>query len=160
MIPLLLQESQSKNCDGISVSTVCRTSGALPYSGTALEPKDVSTIEEYGISAKDIRQIYISPHAYNDAFEEELSLVTFNHGDHPTAGLELESRDGRLILLGMRPGAPSHRIPRWRSRIRNAWLVQVDGISMRSTVDVSSALIEAKQQGRLSCPLLFAQPEI
>ena len=114
MTPLPLQESVGRIAKLEGSTKVCHVNSASPYKNTALEPcvdNDVSVIEEYGISERDLRQIYISPHAYDDAFEEELNLATFNPGDHGTAGMEFELRDGQLILVNMKPGAPGHRIP-------------------------------------------------
>ena len=38
--------------------------------------------------------------------------------------------------------------------------MKVNGVDVRSTADVSNALIDATRQGYSSCALLFAQPEI
>ena len=116
----------SSDDDGIPVRCLPSVNRVSPYADTALDPglnEDSAAVEEYNIDQRDLRQIYLSPHAYDHAFEEELNLATFNSVNHSTAGMELENRDGRLILTDMTPGAPGHRIRRWKSRIRNAWLV-------------------------------------
>ena len=86
--------------------------------------------------------------------------MTYNYEENPTAGMVLENRDERLILTDMNPGAPGHRIRCWRSRIRHAWLVEIDGVKVTTVDDVTTILREAVLTGKRKCILLFAQPEI
>ena len=108
---LPLQESMTRGGDRNAFAV--RVHRVSPYENMVLDPllnEDLSTVEEYDVTKRDLRQIYISLHAYNYAFEEELNLSTYNYDDNPTAGMVLENRDGRLILTDMSPGAPGHRI--------------------------------------------------
>jgi hypothetical protein len=98
-----------------------------PHAGTCIAPhNDTTTSLSYGVSATDVAQIYMSPTPYNDAFEEELDLRKINFTLHRTAGMSFIPQDTRLILASMVPSTPGARIPRWRTRLRGAWLLSVD----------------------------------
>ena len=77
-----------------------------PYKDTILESnKDAQAVDEFGISKRDIEQVYFSPHPYKAAFEDELDLRRYRPQHNATAGLTLEERHGRLILTNMEPRA-------------------------------------------------------
>ena len=115
MTHLPLQVSQQRPSAAAAALTKSFTNDD-PYKGTVLD-RHLSTappvVDEYGISKRDLAQIYVSPHPYNQAFEEILELRRFNATKHSTAGLCLDEVDGRLILQEMAPGTPGHKIVRW-----------------------------------------------
>jgi hypothetical protein len=118
-------------------------------------------IEEYGINKTDMAMVYISPDPYNSAFEEHLDIRDFTNERHPTAGMSLIEQDGgRLILAHMMPGTPAAKIPYWRSRLKQAWLISVNGIEVHTRADVQEAIASAILQKKTNCKLLFAHPEI
>ncbi|EJK69950.1 hypothetical protein THAOC_08742 [Thalassiosira oceanica] len=133
-----------------------------PYADTSMAPtvNDVDLATSYGVTRRDLAQIYLSPHPYEDAFEETLQMATFKQSANPLAGLRLDNRDGRLILREMMPGTPGHRIPRWKSRLRQAWLVAVNGIEVSTTDEVATVLSQVIASDQPECSLLFAKPEI
>ena len=75
----------------------------------------------------------------------------------PTAGMAFKEENGRLVLLDILSSSPAARIPRWRSRIRGAWLIVVNGVQVSTIKDVEAILLDAP---RANCPLLFAHSEI
>jgi len=97
---------------------------------------------------------------YNDAFEEELDLRKFNFTLHRTAGMSFTPQDTRLILVSMVPSTPGARIPRWRTRLRGAWLLSVDGTLVDSIASVQQAFNCLSLSCASSCILLFVHPEI
>ena len=101
-----------------------------------------AVIDEYGITKRDIAQVYFSPHVYNDAFEVELSMQ-FDTSRHPAGGMQFKTYNGRLTLGNMTPATVDAKIRNWRSRIRNAWLVQINSKVIASLKDVHEALQEA-----------------
>jgi hypothetical protein len=102
----------------------------------------------------------LSPTPYNDAFEEELDLRKFYFKLHHTAGMSFIPQDTRLILASMVPSTPGARIPRWRTRLRGAWLLLVNGTPVDSIVSVQQAFNSLSLSRASSCILLFAHPEI
>ena len=56
----------------------CILTATNPYAGTTLANPDAAVIDEYGISKRDITQIYFSSHPYHEAFKEELNLQRFH----------------------------------------------------------------------------------
>jgi hypothetical protein len=132
-----------------------------PHAGTCIAPLDDTTTSlSYGVSANDVAQIYLSPTPYNDAFEEELDLRKFYFKLHHTAGMSFIPQDTRLILASMVPSTPGARIPRWRTRLRGAWLLLVNGTPVDSIVSVQQAFNSLSLSRASSCILLFAHPEI
>jgi hypothetical protein len=77
------------------------------------------------IGILDISMIYLSPDPYHEAFEEEVDIWRFDLNKHRTAGLCLAHHDGCLFLGGIAKSTPCVKIPRWRSRIKGAWLIKI-----------------------------------
>ena len=51
-------------------------------------------------------------------------------------------------------------LPRWRSRLRGAWLIKVDGRGVHNVKDVEEALLASIGSSGSVCSLLFSHPEI
>jgi hypothetical protein len=81
----------------------------------------------------------MSPTSYNDALEEELGLCKFDFTRHRTAGMSFLPQDNRLILASMVPSTPGVCIPCWRTRLRGAWLLSVNGTPVQQLADVHQA---------------------
>ena len=105
-------------------------------------------------------QIYLSPSPYFDAFEEKFNLRHWTTLDHKCAGLTLIQRGDRLIVGGIVPSTPAAKIPRWRTRVRGAWLIEINGTPVKTREDVVTALVGLKEEGREECKILLAHPEI
>ena len=75
----------------------------------------------------------------------------------PLAGLVLKAENGRLILLDIDRTSHATKIPSWRSRIRRAWIIPVNGVTV-SICDELDALI--RDAPRENVTLLFAHSEV
>ena len=104
--------------------------------------------------------VYISPDPFYGAFEEELDLRKFDFAVHCTAGLRFIERDQRLILASIDPSTPGARIPRWRTRIRGAWLIEVDGTRVHTIAGVQQVFRCLDNANASRCLLLFSHPEV
>ncbi len=133
-----------------------------PHSGTCIAPTTNATTTSlsYGVSSADFAQIYMSPTPYYDAFEEHMNLRKFNFTHHRTAGMSFLPQDNRLILAFMAPSTPGARIPRWRTRLRGAWLLSIDGTPVHTLTDVQQVFHSLSIRRASSCILLFAHPEL
>ena len=60
----------------------------------------------------------------------------------------------------MSPSTPAAKIPDWRTRVRGAWLIKVDGKCISSIADARSAIRSAVESGTQAVTLLFSHPEI
>lgn len=124
---------------------------------------DAKVVHDFDITHRDLCQVYFSPSPYDAAFEEtyerkyitEPSLLA-----HRTGGFVFQVMDNRCLVSSILPGSIFARIPRWRSRIRGAWLVSIDGIEVSSEADVCAALSSSLTQSDSLCVLLFSHPEI
>jgi hypothetical protein len=98
-----------------------------PHAGMFLASHGTNgeAVQDYRITACDIAQVYISPHAYNNGFPIELDLRHSQYHDHPTCGLKFTVENDRLILQHIEKSTLASRIPRWQSTLRGAWLQQV-----------------------------------
>jgi len=141
-------------------ATAAKTSASDPYEDTVLANPDAAAVDAYGISKRDITQIYVSSHPYCKAFEEELNLRRFHCYNKPTAGMIFNTENSRLILAEMEKSSPGHQIPRWRSRLRGAWLRQVGDTIVQTREDVKRALATLCAQNAPSCILVFSHPAI
>ena len=104
--------------------------------------------------------VYISPDPFGSAFEEELDLRKVDLSAHRTAGLCFFEKDGRLYLASMAPSTPGARIPRWRTRIRGAWLIQINATPVSTISDAQAVFLQLSRDGASSCILLFSHPEV
>ena len=117
-------------------------------------------LHEFGISSKDMALIYLSPSPYSNAFEEVIERRYFGRTKHATGGMCFTNKNKCLILTDIRPSTPAAKIPRWRSQIRNAWLIKVFGQAVLTENDVTTALELFLKSNQQNCNLLFAHPEI
>ena len=104
--------------------------------------------------------VYMSPDPYFEAFEEVIDLHKFDLTQHRTAGLCLAHSVNPLFLGGMTPGTPGAKIPRWRSRLKGAWLIKVGETQVSSIADAQDAFTTGIASGSSFVKLLFSHPEI
>jgi hypothetical protein len=133
-----------------------------PHSGTCMAPNDNNTTTSllYGVSTADIAQVYMSLTPYNDASEEELDLRKVDFSKHLTAGMTFFPQDNRLILISMALSTPGARVPCWRTRLRSAWLLSVNGHPVQILTNVHKAFDDLSLNPQPSCTILFAHPQI
>jgi len=83
-------------------------------------------------------------------------------GEDPAAGLALEKEEsaGRIKLIDCRKGAPTARIPRWRSRLRHAHLLTLDGKPVNSVEDAVQSISQARNFGQPHSVARFAFNEM
>jgi hypothetical protein len=102
----------------------------------------------------------MSPSPYHDAFDEVLDIRKCDFSKHLTAGLSLLEHNGRLILAHMAPSTPGAKVPRWRTRLRGAWLIKIDDKSVNTIEDARKVFATLSEKGAPSAHLLFAHPEV
>jgi hypothetical protein len=59
----------------------------------------------------------------------------------------------------MQPGTPGAKIPRWRSRIKGAWLIKNDEVNVSTINEAHAAFATAASKGHPSTRLLLSHPE-
>jgi len=137
------------------------TTPSDPYAGTALQSNPGAlAVNAYGITKKDITQIYVSSHPYCEAFEDELDLQRFHHYNKPTGGMKFKTVNGRLILEDTEQSSPGNGIHLWRGRLCGAWLRQINDTVVNSPSDVATALAALVAWREKSCTLVFSHPAI
>ncbi len=117
-------------------------------------------VAEYLIGALDMAMIYVSPDPYGSAFEEELDLRKFDITTHRSAGLCFFEKNGRLLLASMAPSTPGACIPRWRTHLRGAWFLEINGTPVSTIKDAQATFAYLASKKKPSCTLLFSHPEI
>ncbi len=117
-------------------------------------------VAEYLIGTLDMAMIYVSPDPYGSAFEEELDLRKFDITTHRSAGLCFFEKNGCLLLASMAPSTPGVRVPRWRSRLRGAWLLDINGTPISTIKDAHATFAYLSSEKKPSFTLLFSHPEI
>jgi hypothetical protein len=114
----------------------------------------------HDISNKDLAMVYLSPSHYRNAFEEVLDLRKFQISHSPTAGLECQEKNGKLFLRNMTPSTPGAKIRAWRSRLRDARLIQVNDTVVSTIKDLTNAIAQLSSDNAKSCTLLLAHSEL
>jgi hypothetical protein len=100
------------------------------------------------------------PDPYHEAFEQTLDLRKFNFSHHPTAGLSLFERNGRVHLSTISLSTPTAKLHEWRSRVCGAWLIKVGGITVNSLDNVNKTFHGLEANKSPLATLLFVHPEI
>ena len=131
-----------------------------PKSKQSKQPTASDVVTEFLIGHHDMELIYMSPDPYGKLFEECIDLRKCNLTSHQTGGLQFLTKNNRLILSLMDPGTPGARIDKWRTRLRGAWLVSINGHPVHSLPDVHRELLLASKSPPSSCVLLFLHPEV
>jgi hypothetical protein len=140
--------------------------GGLPtkdsHAGTFLESynADGDAVRDYPITARDLAQVYISPHAYKDGFPIELDLQHGRLHDHLACGMKFTVVNGRLILQHIEKSTLASKIPCWCSELHGAWLQQIGDEKIHSLNNVHQSLASLIASGAPSCTLIFSHPEI
>jgi hypothetical protein len=77
---------------------------------------------------------------------------------HNTLGMVLTTtpHTGRLQLTDMEKGTPGAKLPRWRSTLKRAVLLSVNGKRVGSVQDVISAITQSRQVGDIKVQCTFA----
>ena len=124
---------------------------------------DVKVVHDFDITHRDLRQVYFSPSPFNAAFEETLEkryLLPQALARNPHGGFEFTISDNRLYLSRIKEGTPFAQLPRWRSRLRGAWLIQIDDVTIESLDAVSLALSTSAAKPGSQCVLFFSHLEV
>jgi hypothetical protein len=60
----------------------------------------------------------------------------------------------------MDPGTPGARIDKWRTNLRGAWLIMIDGTEVTAITDAQAAFARISSTGRPNCTLVLSHPDI
>jgi hypothetical protein len=124
------------------------------------ESLDHEILLKHNISRKDVMMIYLSKHPFRNSFEEEFRLQYFDNTKHPTAGLVCREHNRRVYLTNIEPSTPAAKIRAWRSRIRHAWLIEVDGEEVITVADIVRIMARLAKDKSPICRLLLAHSEL
>ena len=102
----------------------------------------------------------MSPDPYFDAFDEVIDIQKFDLTKHRTAGLCLLHSDDQLYLGSMTPSTPGAKIPRWRSRLKGAWLIKIGDNIVTTIAEAQLAFENESMTNPGHVTLLFLHPEV
>ncbi len=120
----------------------------------------INIATDFNLTKGNMATVYLLPNPYYDAFKQPLNLQKLDITQHPTAGLDLYKKDGRVHLKKMTAGLPAAKIPNWQSRFQGAWLIKIGNTTVTSAAHVTSTLTLALASHTCLVTLLFAHPEI
>jgi hypothetical protein len=105
-----------------------------------------------------IASLEFSCEPFGPSFDEPVSLS----GLHATAGLDLvdDNARGHPYPRACLTSTPAAHIPRWRSRIRHAFLIAVDGLQVHTIDDIQKAITAIRQTPRHHVRFTFTYDEI
>jgi hypothetical protein len=127
---------------------------APPMAGTLAS----NIVAKFLIGPHDMAMIYISPNPYGRTFEKEVDLRKWDITRHCTTCMRLLEKDGRLVLALIDASTPAARIDCWRTHVRGAWLVSIDGTPV-STIAEAQDVFTPLQTSTHPCILVFSHPE-
>jgi hypothetical protein len=92
-------------------------------------------------------------------FEKEIDLRKWDLTKHRTAGMRFLEKDGRLVLALINASTLAACIEWWRTHIRGAWLVSIDGTPV-TTIAEAAAVFACPCTHSHPCTLVFSHPKI
>mmetsp|Transcript_12630 Transcript_12630/g.36754 ORF Transcript_12630/g.36754 Transcript_12630/m.36754 type:complete len:1246 (+) Transcript_12630:2039-5776(+) len=109
-------------------------------------------------SARDVMSIAMSTDPFTPAFDQVVPVK----GDSATLGFifKFDENRGRLQLTNCEKGQPAHRISRWRSRLRFAYLLAINGVAVRTQKDVNAVLNGVRDRHDDECTFTFTFDEV
>jgi dUTP pyrophosphatase len=81
-------------------------------------------------------------HFDNNPFDNVIEIQIENKGEHPTRGLDLTINEKmeRLQILACNKGTPAGKIEKWRSTIKNGFLLSVNETPVYNVTDVKRCI--------------------
>jgi dUTP pyrophosphatase len=140
-VPILATTARSDNGLGsigtserIIYPTIHQVENDTPEIGTEAIPNpapdtESRNMQEVTATTNNDDQMPYDIYLSQDPFDQRLQLEIALKGDHPTVGLMMTQcpQRQRLRLQDMTLSTPGSRIPRWRSTLRNAYLINIEG---------------------------------
>jgi len=93
-----------------------------------------------------------------DPFDDTQEITIPIKGDHPTLGMQFHACPyrHRLQLTNMALSTPGSRIPKWRSVLRKAHLIEFNHQSIHTIEELEAAVAQARKSGVIKATCLFA----
>ena len=135
----------------------------IPYTQDDIDDQHTQDVNKASISNLNTNieppyQICLSP----DPIDNILQTEIMTKGSHATLGLELKHNEklgNRLQLIQCLKSTPSARIPKWRSTLRNSFLVAINDIHVTSEGDVKEIIAMARERKDKTITCKFATVE-
>ena len=146
---------------------VAPSAPSLRDTATGLPPSDppahaaAAVVRQYHpphrCTRADIDALEVSDDPFSFSFKETINIDT----DIPCAGLVLVDVPVRLrpILRDIRRSCPAHRVKFWRSRLRKAHLLRIDGTEVRDAAGATTLIAHLRAAGRHEQVFEFAHDE-
>ena len=125
---------------------------------TVVHPAVTETQESPQDNPSDLPDMPFDIYLSTDPFDQLLLITIPIRGEHPTLGLSTTmcpSRN-RLRIIDMALSTPASRIPKWRSTLRNAYVISVQGQPIHDEDSLLNAIKHARQEGYLNLQCVFA----
>ncbi len=122
--------------------------------------RDAAAVADYHIHLRDVAQFFMSPSAYDEAFEEYIDMKRFYPTNLPAGGMHFRTIGDRLILDSIAKGSSCAKLKDWQSCLKGAWLIWVDGMDVHTVADDNEALNACLASRSFTCTLLFSHPEV
>jgi hypothetical protein len=93
-----------------------------------------------------------------DPYQKQMHIQIQVTGHHLTLGMLLQhgSNQHRLILTGMEKNTPGAKVPRWRSTLKCATLLSIEGESITNKHDIRRIIAHAKATNKQTVNCIFA----
>jgi hypothetical protein len=132
-----------------------------PHAGTFLGSYNAygDAVKDFCITARNLAQVSISPHAYKDGFPIKLDLRHGCFHNHPACVMKFTVENEQLILQHIEKCTLASKIPCWCSELCGAWLRKIGDDKIHCSKDVHRSLISLIALGAPSCTLIFSHPE-
>lgn len=113
------------------------------------------------ITDKILQEDGIKPYSIwlsSDPYDDKLTISIDIKGNHPSLGMQFVEcpHRSRLKLADMALSTPGARLSKWRSTIKHAYLLEINGTPVRSLQEVHDQVKQARQNGAFKMQCVFA----
>jgi hypothetical protein len=124
---------------------------------TSAPAADIASVSASDIDLSSSVTVTFSTDPFGHSFPETIIVS----GIHPTLGLFLhyDVNRHRCQVIKMDLGTTSHRLPQWKSRLRCAYILSVDTMSVHTIADIVLFISEARAAGRPSIVVVFTKDD-
>ena len=100
-------------------------------------------------------------HLTSNPFGPSTTVTLTTKGTHPTLGLDIHhhSDTSRIVLRSCFPSTPAARIPRWRSTLRESYIIALDDTPVTTIEDVTRHIAAARSSSAKSIVFTMVPPE-
>ena len=126
-------------------SSTDKASDQLQHPSPPIEAFNISDRHAAATATASVSTPHAFLHFSDDPFDNQITINIEKRGRHPTLKLDLEMCTDRQQprLISCCKGEPAGKIKKWRSTLRGAYILAVDGDEIRTIPDIKNKIMHS-----------------